>query len=103
MLQNVALFGSQDGDIGKHGLPPHTTTSKLQLNYRTTKIRAEWKSYNYRIKEGTTWRLVEGVETLSRPVPYPQVVDKNREEYLRSKGSQPHSRPLERMVPVPER
>ena len=26
---------SQDGGVGKCGLPPGTTTAKLQLNYRT--------------------------------------------------------------------
>ena len=26
----------QEGGIGRHGSPPHTTTSKLQLKYRTT-------------------------------------------------------------------
>ena len=27
---------TNDGSIGKHSLPPRTTTSKLQLNHRTT-------------------------------------------------------------------
>ena len=26
----------QDGGIGEHSLPPHTTTSKLQLGYKTS-------------------------------------------------------------------
>ena len=30
----------QDGSLGKHGLTPRTTTSKLQLNYRTTIAQA---------------------------------------------------------------
>ena len=29
----------QDDNVGKHGSPPCTTTSKLQLNYRTTIIQ----------------------------------------------------------------
>ena len=49
----------QDGGIGKHGSPLHTSTSKLQLKYRTTSLRtirnqAEWKSDNYGIKETTS-------------------------------------------------
>ena len=35
--RNKSLWASsQDGDIGRRGSPPHTTTSKLQLKYRTT-------------------------------------------------------------------
>ena len=34
--EKYRLFSSsQDGDIGRHGSPLHTTTSKLQLKYRT--------------------------------------------------------------------
>ena len=49
----------QDGGIGKHGSPLHTSTSKLQLKYRTTSLRTisnwvEWKSDNYEIKETTS-------------------------------------------------
>lgn len=29
----------QDGSIGEQGSPPHTTTSKLQLHYRTTVVQ----------------------------------------------------------------
>ena len=32
----------QDGSLGKHGSPPCTTPSKLQLNYRTT-ITQNWQ------------------------------------------------------------
>ena len=50
----------QDGGVGKHGSPPHTTTSKLQLNYKTAITqnhqKASWrKSNKYRIKEETTY------------------------------------------------
>ena len=50
---------SQDGGIGKHGSPPRTSTSKLQLKYRTTSLtiirnQAEWKPDNYGIKETTS-------------------------------------------------
>ena len=30
---------------------------------------------------------------LDRLVPHPRVVDKNQERYVRSEGSQPHTRP----------
>ena len=91
-----------NGGISKHGLPPHTTTSKLQLNYRTTIIQlfrttrygAEWKSYNYGIKEETTSRLVGGMETKNGLVPHSHVVGKNPEGYLGSKGTQSHTRLL---------
>ena len=33
----------QDGGVDKHGLPPCTTTSKLQLNYRTIVIQNHQK------------------------------------------------------------
>ena len=39
--------------VGKHGSHPCTTTSKLQLNYRTIRNPVEWKFNNYRIKETT--------------------------------------------------
>ena len=47
-----------------YSLPP-TTTSKVQqttetLSFRTTKNQAGWKSYNYRIKEEMTARLLGG-------------------------------------------
>ena len=32
----LVLTSSQDGGIGKRGLPPHTITSKLQLKHTTT-------------------------------------------------------------------
>ena len=31
---------TQDGGVGKYGLTPHTTTSKLQLSYRTSPIQS---------------------------------------------------------------
>ena len=42
----------QDGDVGRHGSPLHTTTSKLLL--RNIRNRMEWKSDNYRIEETTS-------------------------------------------------
>ena len=55
------------GGVGKCCTPslPPTTTSKVQqttetLSFRTTKNQAEWKSYNYRIKEEMTARLLGG-------------------------------------------
>ena len=34
----------QDGGVGRHGLPLCTTTSKLQLKYRTTSTQNHQKS-----------------------------------------------------------
>ena len=61
---------SQEGSVGRHGLPLRTTTSKLQLKYWTRitqkhqksswmevwqpQNQIEWKWYNYRIKETTS-------------------------------------------------
>ena len=36
ILKNDHQTSGQDGGMGKHGLPCCTTTSKLQLKYRTT-------------------------------------------------------------------
>lgn len=33
LTKQIKISGEDDG-IGKHGLPPCTTTSKVQLNYR---------------------------------------------------------------------
>ena len=41
--QVPAPTSCQDGGIGKRGLPPHTTTAKLQLNYRTSIIQNHQK------------------------------------------------------------
>ena len=49
--------------------------------------------HNYRIKEETTSSLVGGMEMWKGLAPHPRVADKNWEGYLRSKGSQPHTRP----------
>ena len=48
----IMKTSGQDGGIGKHGSPPLTTTSKLQVNYRTTITQnwqksVKWKSDNY--------------------------------------------------------
>ena len=75
-------------------LHPPTTTSKLQLNYRTTIIRttwniAKWKSYNQAFKEETTLRLVGGVGTQNRLVSLPRMADKNWKGYLSCRGPPP--------------
>ena len=42
--ETVTETSGQDGGIGRYGLPPHTTTSKLQLNYKTTITQNHQKS-----------------------------------------------------------
>ena len=48
----------QDGGFSRHSSPFHTTTSKLQLKYRTTITQnhqqVEWNSENYGITETTS-------------------------------------------------
>ena len=59
-LGPVLRTSGQKGSKGRHGSPLHTTTSKLQLKYRTTITvinRVEWKFDNYGIKE------TESIET----------------------------------------
>ena len=53
------MTSGKDSSIGRHDLPLRTTTSKLQLKYRTTKLKTirnqvKWKSDEYRIKETTS-------------------------------------------------
>ena len=50
----------------------------------------EWKSDNYRIKEPTSIQTGGGVQMQNRLVPYPCVVVKIQEVYLRSEESQSH-------------
>ena len=50
------------------------------------------ESCNYGIKEETTLRMVGGAEMGNGLVPLPCVADKNQEGYLRSKGSQTHTK-----------
>ena len=95
----------QDGGIGKHSLPSHTTTTKittkLQNNYNpeSSENWAVWKSDNQGIKEitfiqqgrrGGDTRRHTGTEWA---VTHLCVLDKNWERSLRSKGSQPNTRP----------
>ena len=97
----------QDGGIGKHGLPPHTTTAKitsrLQNKYHpeSSENRAVWKSNNQGIKEATfiqigrrgrdpekLGEMQRGAERHGDVEPvvlYPSVVDKNWEGYLGKK------------------
>ena len=53
---------SQDGSIGGHGSPLHTTTSKLQLklqqpSLRTIRNEVKQEPQNYRIKEITSIQI----------------------------------------------
>ena len=98
----------QDGSIGKHNLPPHTTTSKLQLKYRTTITQncqksVEWKSENYRIKETTSIQTVGRHADTHGLVPHPCVVGKNSGETSWERDvPAPHKSPQPR-VPGPGR
>ena len=80
---------NQDGGIGKHStrlLPqPHQNYNQttLQPSFRTARNQAEWKFYNYGIKEETTSRLAGEAEMLYGLVPHQHVLGKNQEEYLR--------------------
>ena len=100
---------SQDGSAGKDGWPPGsppcTITAKitieLQNNYHPEPLenRAQWKSDNQGIKEITSiqmGRRSREVDTWNERCPcfYPHVVGKNWEGNLRSKGSEPYTRPL---------
>ena len=79
----------QDSHVGRHGSPLHTTTSKLQLKYRTT------------ITSGKSGIKLSGSLTtteLKKPHPprhrtgWPHShVDKNSGGYLGSEESQPHT------------
>ena len=55
-LKDCNLENKGEGvGIGKYGLPPHTITEKLQLNYRNPSLRTiknqfQWKSDNCAIR-----------------------------------------------------
>ena len=86
----------QDGSIGRHGSPLSTTTSKLQLKYRTTisQKQVEWKSDNYRSKETTTIQTGRRGTDMEYVDPLIYVWWINiREGYLGNEESQPHTKP----------
>ena len=83
----------QDGGIGKHGLPTHTTTAKVTTklwnNYHpeSSENWAVWKSKELKISHSFRWGV--GVEVhrhgeVEQTAPHPHLVDKNQEEYLGS-------------------
>ena len=89
----------QDGGVGKHGMPPCTTTSKLQLNSRTSitqtiKIKLNGSLTITEWKKPHSHRLVGEEKTqrcgMSCPPP-PLWWIKIREGYLESEGF--HARP----------
>ena len=60
-----------NGGISKHGLPPHTTTSKLQLNYRTTALASVALWIQCRIVNQMVTGLIPSLECLGcRPGPH---------------------------------
>ena len=71
------------GGTGRHGSPLCTTTSKLQLKYRTTITQNHQKSRlilsltTTELKKPHPTRLVGGAHMQSRLVFHPHVVDKN--------------------------
>ena len=88
---------SQDGGVGKHALPPHTTTAqittRLQNKYHpdSSENQAVWKSNNQRFEETTFIQMSRRGRDVERhreamelTVPHSCVVDKNQEGYLRS-------------------
>ena len=66
------LTPSQDGGAGRHGSPLHTTTSKLQLKYRTFITqncqKLSWKEVWQLWKKPHLCRLVGGMQTWNRLV-----------------------------------
>ena len=97
--EKVFRTPSQDGGLGKHGSPPRTTTAKITTQLRNnyhpelSENWAVWKFNNQGIKEGTFIQTSRTGWDTEQAVPYPYVVDKNQEGYLRSKESKPHTRP----------
>ena len=80
--RNSIWISCQDGATGRHGSPICTTTSKLQLKYRTTTLRTirnqvEWKSGNYGIKETTSIQTGRRGTDMKQLVPHPCVIGKN--------------------------
>ena len=88
---------SQDGDVGRHGSPLCTTTSKSQLKSSTPSLRnvrnqVEWKADNYRIEETTSIQNGRRGTDMARAGPTPMWT-KILEGHLRSEESQTHIRP----------
>ena len=60
---------SQDGGIGKHSLPPHTTTAKITTKQKTTITQNHQKTELYRnlktkeLKKSHAFRQGGGAET----------------------------------------
>ena len=85
------------------GSPPHTTTQKLKLNYKTTiaqncqKIKLYGSPTTKELKKSHSFRRVGGKVTQRHGscwlVPHPPVVAKNQKGYLRSKVSNQTTQP----------
>ena len=91
---------SQDGGVGKHGLPPCATSAKITINYKRavtqncqtielygSQTTKKLKLYITFIQMGRRGGDVKGA------IPQPRMIDKNQEGYLESKGTQPYTRP----------
>ena len=102
----------QDGGIGKHDLPPGTTTANLQLNYKTTitqncqKIELYGSQTTKKLTKSHSSRRVGGQRCVDKrcgtAVPHPHMVDKNWERYLGRMYPSPQKPPQPR-DPVPGR
>ena len=95
---NKSVFhtASQDGGVGKHGLPTPTTTAKittkLQNNYhpQSSENQAVWKSNNKGIKEVTFIQTRTRDADTEQTVPHLCAVDKNWKEYLSPTADHPN-------------
>ena len=92
----------QHGGVGKHGLPPCTTTSKLHVNYRTTitqnhpsepPIKLNGSPTTMELKKPHPSRLVGGVEMQMDWSQTHVWWIKIQEGWLGNEESQPHTRP----------
>ena len=92
----------------KHGSPPHKTTSKLQLkyrtlSYRTIRNRVEWSLTITTLKKPHPLRRIEEVEKRNKLVPHPRVMDKNPGAISQEIGVPVPQQAPQTRVPVPGR
>ena len=99
------ITSGQDGGVGRHGLPPCISTSKLQLKYKTTITPNHQKSNwikvltTIELKKPRPSRLVGVVKMQNGLVPHPRVVNKKFGRYILGAGSpSPHQVPEPRVL-----
>ena len=89
-------------ETGKHSLPPHMSTLKLQLKYscnnhhsKPSEIKLNRSLTIMKLKNPYPSRLVRGAEMQNGLVPHPHMVDKNSEGVSWERGipHQPHTSP----------